>query len=113
MLPKKRLIDRAIADGSIDRLNRLLSAAHILMCVANEFFEESSDLMKIKGLMLGDIKKRYTNYQYSADLYFKEFASMVDGSKMDMFADMEQLEGLCRKFCNVPKDWKPNEVCNK
>jgi hypothetical protein len=110
MLPKKRLIERAIADGSIDRLNRLLSAAHILMCVANEFFEESSDLMKIKGLMLGDIKKKYTNYQYYADIYFKEFASMVDGNKMDMFTDMEQLDELCRKFCNVPKDWKPKEV---
>lgn len=110
--PKKKLIDIAIADGSIDRLNRLLSAAHILMCMSNQFFEESSDLMKMKGLMLGDIKKKYTNYQLHADIYFREFGSMVDGNKMDMFTDMEQLEDLCRKFCNVPTDWKPKELCN-
>lgn len=35
MKPKKKIIDAAIANGSIDRLNMLLSAAHLLNCEAN------------------------------------------------------------------------------
>ena len=40
MKPRKQLIDAATADGSIDRMNSLLSAAHILNCEANMLMEE-------------------------------------------------------------------------
>lgn len=43
MKPKKDLIKAAEADGSIDRLNSLLSAAHILNCEANMLVEEAAD----------------------------------------------------------------------
>ena len=43
MKPKKKIIDAAIANGSIDRLNMLLSAAHLLNCEANNLVEEASD----------------------------------------------------------------------
>ena len=41
MKPRKQLIDAAIADGSIDRMNSLLSAAHLLNCEANSLVEEA------------------------------------------------------------------------
>lgn len=56
MKPKKDLIKVAEADGSIDRLNSLLSAAHILNCEANMLVEEAADLMNAKGLLLGNLK---------------------------------------------------------
>lgn len=40
MKPRKQLIDAATADGSIDRMNSLLSAAHILNCEANSLVEK-------------------------------------------------------------------------
>lgn len=110
MLPKKNLIDRAIADGSIDRLNKLLSAAHILMCVSNNYVEEASDLMYEKGLLIGNLKKLHNNCLLHADRYFKEFASMVDGSKMDMFKDMEGFDAVFRQWSKIDKDWKPKEL---
>lgn len=57
MKPKKKIIDAAIANGSIDRLNMLLSAAHLLNCEANNLVEEASDLMAENSLLLGDLKK--------------------------------------------------------
>lgn len=57
MKPKKKIIDAAIANSSIDRLNMLLSAAHLLNCEANNLVEEASDLMAENSLLLGDLKK--------------------------------------------------------
>lgn len=57
MKPKKKIIDAAIANGSIDRLNMLLSAAHLLNCESNNLVEEASDLMAENSLLLGDLKK--------------------------------------------------------
>lgn len=112
MKPKKNLIDQAIADGSIDRLNQLLSASHILLCEANSLIEEASDLMSDKGLMLGILKKRHNDLVKCADSYFKEFALMVteNKSKMDMFSDMDEFDQSFRAWAKVPSGWKPKEI---
>ena len=112
MKPKQQLIDQATANGSMDRMNQLLSAAHILHCEANNLVEEASDLMSSQGLMLGMLKKRHNDLTKSADVYFKEFAGMVvsDKSKMDMFSDLDDFDQSFRKWAKVPSDWKPKEV---
>lgn len=112
MKPKKTLIEKSIADGSMDRLNQLLSASHILLCEANTLIEEASDLMSDKGLMLGVLKKRHNDLVKCADSYFKEFASMVteDKTKMDMFGDMDEFDQSFRAWAKVPLGWKPKEV---
>lgn len=61
MKPKKQLIEAAEADGSMERMNMLLSAAHLLNCEANSLIEEASDIMAAKGLMLGDLKKLHND----------------------------------------------------
>lgn len=57
MKPRKQLIDAAVANGSIDRMNMLLSAAHLLNCEANSLVEEASDLMTENGLLLGRLEE--------------------------------------------------------
>ena len=112
MKPRKQLIDAATADGSIDRMKRLLSAAHILNCEANMLMEEAADLMSAKGLLLGNLKKLHNNFVKSADLYFLEFSSLVETekSKIDMFRDMDDFDAKFRKWAKLPSDWKPKEV---
>nr|DAM29584.1 MAG TPA: hypothetical protein [Caudoviricetes sp.] len=112
MKPKKQLIDAAIANGSMDRMNMLLSAAHLLNCEANNLVEEASDLMTNNGLLLGDLKKLHNDFVRVADRYFKEFATLVgtEKSKMDMFSDLEGFDSTFRKWAKVPADWKPKEV---
>ena len=112
MKPKKQLIDHAIKDGSMERMNMLLSAAHLLNCEANNLIEEASDVMAAKGLMLGDLKKLHNDFVRCADRYFKEFSSMIteDKSKMDMFGDLDEFEKSFREWAKVPNEWKPKEI---
>lgn len=112
MKPNKQLIDAAIANGSMDRMNMLLSAAHLLNCEANNLVEEASDLMTDNGLLLGDLKKLHNDFVRVADRYFKEFATLVgtEKSKIDMFSDLEGFDSASRKWAKVPADWKAKEV---
>ena len=91
MRPKKTLIEAAEKDGSMARLNQLLSASQILLCEANSLVEEASDLMKERGLMLGTIKV------------------IEEQSKMDMFNDMDSFDAYFRKWAKIPKGWEPNK----
>lgn len=111
MKPRKQLIDAAVANGSLDRMNMLLSAAHLLNCEANNLVEEASDLIAKNGLLLGDLKKLHNNFVKSADLYFLEFSSLVktEKSKMDMFRDMDDFDAKFREWAKLPSDWKPKE----
>lgn len=112
MKPKKKLIDAAIANGSIDRMNMLLSAADLLNCEANNLVEEASDLMIQNGLLLGDLNKLHNDFVKVADKYFKEFATLVttDKSKKNMFSDLEGFDKSFREWAKVPSEWEPKEV---
>ncbi|WP_270409262.1 hypothetical protein [Bacteroides fragilis] len=96
MKPKKQLIETAVKDGSIDRMNMLLSAAHLLNCEANSLIEEASDVDFVK----------------CADRYFREFATLVttDKSKMDMFGDLDGFDKSFREWAKVPADWEPQNM---
>ena len=112
MKPKEILIKNAIANGTIERLNVLLSAAHILNCAANQYAEEAADLMLENGLLLGRLKQLHNNFVRSADMYFKEFAGMVfnEKTKMAMFEDLEGFDKVFREWSKIEKDWQPKQV---
>lgn len=112
MKPRKELIEQAQANGSMDRLNLLLSASHILLCEANSLIEEASDIMSEQGMMIGGIKKKHSDLIRVANAYFKEFASLVttEQSKMDMFRDMDDFDEKFRRWAKIPTDWKPKNI---
>lgn len=112
MKPKDILIKNAIANGSVERLNILLSAAHILNCTANQYAEEAADLMEKNGLLLGRLKQLHNNFLKSADMYFREFAGMVfnEQTKMEMFNDMDSFDKVFREWSKIEKEWKPKQI---
>lgn len=108
MKPRKNLIETAQKEGAIDRMNQLLSAAHILNCEANAFVEEASDVMRNYGLLLGNLKQLHSSFVKAADRYFSEFASMVETeqAKMHMFSDMEEVDKIFRDWAKLPAEWQ-------
>ena len=112
MKPKDVFIKRAIANGSVERLNILLSAAHILNCTANQYAEEAADLMAENGLLLGRLKQLHNNFIKSADMYFREFAGMVfnEKTKMAMFQDMDSFDEVFRAWAKIEKEWEPRKI---
>ena len=115
MKPKKKLIEQAQANGSINRLNQLLSAAHILNCEANDLVSEANDLMIENGLNIGLLKRLHNDFVKSADRYFNEFAALVrtSESKMNMFSDLEAFDKSFREWAKLKPNWKPKEVENE
>jgi hypothetical protein len=112
MKPKEIFIKNAIENGSVERLNILLSAAHILNCTANQYAEEAADLMAKNGLLLGRLKQLHNNFIKSADMYFREFAGMVfnEQAKMAMFNDMDSFDKVFREWSKIEKDWEPKQI---
>lgn len=112
MKPKKKLIEAAIADGSMTRMNQLLSAVHILLCEAKDLSDEVSDILAEKGLLIGNVKKLHNDFEKCADRYFSEFSTLVETekSKLDMFSDLKSFDKLFRSWAKCPGDWKPDVV---
>ena len=100
MKAKKEIIDRAVKNGSMDRVNCLLSAAHVVLCVANNLYSEAGEVLADNGMMAGLLFRKHNLYHKAADAYFKEFASMVmtDETKMELFGDMEKVEKGIREW---------------
>lgn len=103
MKAKKEIIRRAIENGAMEKVNRLLSAAHLLNCEANGLIEEANDILRENGLLVGELKKHHTDFVRCADRYFTEFATLVDGEKqkMEMFTDMEEFDKWFRKWTKI------------
>ena len=103
MKPKKEILERASKNGSIDRLNSLLSAAHLLRCEAANLVSEANDLMIENGLLLGELKKYSNDLDRIQDIYFNEFTSMIDTEKQkkDLFYDYEHFDKEFRKYAKL------------
>ena len=102
MRPRKETIDRAVRSGAMDRVNRLVSAAHLLNCEANGLIEETADILRENGLLLGELKKLHSDFVKCADRYFSAFAAMVaESHKMDMFTDMDEFDSMFRKWAKI------------
>lgn len=109
MKPKKEIIEKCNALGVMGRLNELLSAAHMLQCVASNLHGEAEDLMREYGLHLGDIKRAHSAHVKASDNYFKLFASLITTkeSTNDLFADIEAYERGFREWAKIPQGWQP------
>lgn len=100
MKPKKAVVDRAIANGAINRVNNLLSAAHLLMCESNDLIDEAFEVLKENGLFLiGELKRYHSDATERMNRYLTEFATMIKGASVnDMFEDLEAFDKAYRKW---------------
>lgn len=105
MKAKKEIIQRAVNNGSMAKVNRLLSAAHLLNCEVNNLIEETADILRRNGLLIGELKKYHSDFLKCADRYFAEFATMVEeNEKMNMFEDMDEFDRMFRKWAKIAEE---------
>lgn len=102
MLPKKQIVERAFQNGTIDKVNQLLSAAHILNIEANNLIEWASDLLADEGLQLGTLKKYHSDFVRCADRYFSDFATLIHKDQgMNMFKDVDEFDKIFREWAKI------------
>lgn len=82
LLPNKKTIDRAIADGTLPKIDRILSAAHLLTCIADHYMQEADDLTRGCGFCLGEVKRAQTAYSQHMERYNALWTQLVKGSHM-------------------------------
>ena len=103
MLPPKKAIEQAFADGTMDRVNRLLSAAHILNWEADVLVEDASDQLKEAGLQMGMLKKLHSDFIKAAERYFREYTHLVTSKEMSraLFTDTEEFDRKFRRWAGI------------
>lgn len=57
MKPRKKLIEEAKADGTLDKCDRLISSAFLLFVIAQDFYDEAGEKLSKHKLLLGEDKK--------------------------------------------------------
>ena len=110
MKPPKTVVERAKANGSIDRASLLLSAAYLLNSEASNLVEEAGDILRANGLLLGELKKLQNAFTKAADRYFSDFASMIgeSGKEKEYFSDLEDFDRSFRRWAKI--DVEPSNV---
>lgn len=103
LIPKKKVIERAKENGSIDRVDRLLSASHLLISVYLDMVSETQDILRDNGMFMGDIKEKYGTLQKAFDVYFYEFTKLInnDKRKKDYREDYDEFNASFRKWAKL------------
>lgn len=108
MKPRKEVIEKAINNGAMARINQLLSANQILMAQSCLLIEEAQSILEANGLCLGLLKQKSNNVTRAFDIYFTEFASMVPKEmKLPMFKDIDDFNYAFRKWAKL---LRPEEI---
>ena len=103
MKPKEKYIKKAEEDGTLKKVNQLLSAAHVLRCEAANLVGETADLLESRGLLMGDLKKLHNDLDKVQDRYFYEFTQMITSkqSGKDLFDDCDEFDKNFRKWAKL------------
>ena len=103
MTPKKSIIEKAKEDGTLAKVNQLLSAAHILRCEAANLTGETADLLESRGLLMGELKKCHSDLDKVHDRYFYEFTQMITSkqSGKDLFDDCDEFDKNFGKWAKL------------
>lgn len=103
MKPPKTVVERAKANGSIDRASILLSAAYLLNSEAYMLIDEAADILHSNGLLLGEFKQFHNGFMKATDNYFREFNSMVkeSGKTMEYLNDLDDFDKAFRKWAKI------------
>jgi len=82
MPPKKKVLEAAIANGAMAKIDRLVSAAHILTEMGDWLMSEAEDTARENGLCIGEVKHAQNRYTSAHLNYVRLWRELVRGSGM-------------------------------
>lgn len=105
----EEIIQKAKDSGILEKTSRMICLVQLLMCETNDLLSEIEDNFKESRIMTDSIVYMQKEYYKAADLYFKEFAKIVDFNKKgdDMFSDLEGFDNMIRIFAGLKDMPKP------
>lgn len=89
-IPKKKLIDAAVADGSLAEATRLISASYLMGNLCWSFMDDATEQLKKHGLLLGDISRATGKMNFA----FKDYIAVY----RDIFRDYDNQMKFAEDF---------------
>lgn len=109
MKPRKKIIEEAKADGTLDKCDRLISSAFLLFVIAKDFYDEAGEKLKKHGLLLGEDKKQFNKSIDEMCKYTRDFSQTFlngrEGGKM-FNEDWEKYEKEIIELLEIKEDFK-------
>lgn len=93
-------LQRAIADGSFDKVSKYLSAAYLLQSIVMKYVDNSSDILRSKGLFTHTIKREANAVDFHFCRLHEVFFRMVkaDKKESDFNEDYDKLVKIIEQF---------------
>ena len=112
MKPKKANVERAVKNGSLNRVNQLLSLSLLLNTISNGLADEAADILREHNLLIGPVKQKHTAMMKAADAFFFDFSLMInqEQQKKDMFEDIDTLRGSILRWAHLDKPFQPKDI---
>lgn len=106
------IIQKAKESGMFSRTSRIISLVHLMMCEVNDLLSETEDNFIKAQVMPDSTYFMQREYYKAADLYFKEFAKIVEFNNKtnDMFSDLEGFDNMIRIFAELKDMPKPKSL---
>ena len=108
----EEIVQKAKDAGVFTRTSRIISLVQLLMCETNDLLSEIEDNFTKAQVMTDNIVLMQKEYNKSADLYFKEFAKIVEANQTgsDMFSDLEKFDNMIRIYADLKDMPKPKSL---
>lgn len=105
----EEIIQKAKDSGILETTNRMICLVQLMMCEVNNMLSEIEDNFRDSQIMIDNIVFMQKEYYKSADLYFKEFAKIVESENKgrSMFTDLEEFDNMIRIFAGLKDMPKP------
>lgn len=103
-----KAIDKAFANGSMERINKLLSASYLLHSVAKNLTDEASDIIRQNGMMMGRIEMLQNKSDDTFSHYAREFCSMITDKNtvLNWAEDVDKIEKIIREYAKCSEPFK-------
>ena len=105
----EEIIQKAKDSGILEKTSRMICLVQLMMCETNNLLSEIEDNFKDSQIMTDSIVLMQKEYYKAADLYFKEFAKIVEKENTGkyLFTDLEEFENMIRIFAGLKDMPKP------
>lgn len=93
-------LQRAIADGTFDKISRDLSAAYLLMSIAVKYMDNATDALELYGLLTHTLKREFNATDFHFDRFHSAFFKMCETKEQQsaFIEDYDKLVKIIEQF---------------
>lgn len=105
----KKAVDDFQQDGSLERLNNLVSMIFLLRAQSNRIMAEIELLLDRGNLVYGEIKHKANRIIEAENQFFHVMRELMDGGGKEFWHDSDRFDVDFYNYMGIRQGWKPGE----